>query len=381
MSSEEQVEIKCLGCDRVYYLPPAQEDRRARCRACGDEFTIPATPVSRRPRGPERRRRVSAPDTKLAADIAANATKLSQQKRRDEHGGRSLWMTVSAAAIAALLLLCFFYFFNAPQHSDTADRQPEYLQRGRVGKLAAPRTEFEFQTLADLIESVEPAIVQINTNRSIGSGFVVDPAGLIVTCHHCVDQASSARVTFANEAVMPVVGLRAFHAGADLAVIQVQTTKPLPALPLAMSAPRKGEPVVTFGSPAGLSFTVSEGSVSALRTVDEVAPISHSLRSGGGLSLNSDCDLVQFTATTMPGHSGGPIVDYRGNVIGITSFALPHQGRSFEFAISYEEIRGLVKCLNEKPKPLKECWPEEAKEFDGLLGDKPLSGVRYGPAK
>lgn len=378
MTSEELIAVRCGGCGQVFRVPPQQEERRAKCRGCGHEFTIPVTPpsqVRKRSGRPARRRLISAPDARLAAACAANIERLSQRNPYGDSNRGARWrLLATAVALLGATVGSIAYFGFAPKGVAT---QAEHLERGRVAKLAAPRTEFEFESLADLIESVEPSIVQINTNRGVGSGFVIDPAGLIVTCDHCVDRTLSAQVTFANGDVLPVVGLRATRPGSDLAVLQVAPKEPLPALPLAHVTPRKGEPVVSFGSPAGLSFTVSEGSVSALRTVDEVMTISDRLRGGGSLDLDTHCELVQFTATSMPGHSGGPIVNYRGNVIGVTSFALPYQRRSFEFAISYHEIRYLVSQLNEAAVPLKDCWPADPEELEGLTSDDPRSGVDY----
>jgi putative serine protease PepD len=117
-------------------------------------------------------------------------------------------------------------------------------------------------SVAELIEAVEPSVVQVETRSGFGSGFVLDESGLIVTCRHCIDTAFEATVVFADGRRAPVTGIVIDSAKADIAVLAIEPIGPLVPLPLATRAPKKGEPIVSFGSPGGLSFSTSEGSVS-----------------------------------------------------------------------------------------------------------------------
>ena len=362
MPPDVEIAVDCTGCGRTYHLPPPKTDQRAKCRGCGQEFVIPATAVSRRvERKPPRGQ--AAEDRLACANLASKLVETRGERVRSERRPLSEWgvgwIAFPVVGLAIAAVLGWVYVASAPKEAE--GKPPENrLARGRVAKLASPRSDASYGSISELIQAVEPAVVQVRAGNGVGSGFVLDPAGLIVTCHHCVEGRSSAEVVFANGIERDVLGVRASDVGRDLVVLEVLTGTPLPALPLTDERPLKGEPLVTFGSPAGLAFTVSEGSVSALRTASQVSDIATRLRGGGRLRLAPTCDLVQFTATSMPGHSGGPVVDFRGNVIGVTSFGLPYQGRSFEFAISYTEIRDLSESLSEEVILLKDLSAEPA---------------------
>jgi S1-C subfamily serine protease len=278
------------------------------------------------------------------------------------NSGRASWLgltsdrwihAASYLAVAGLIVVGVFILALSRQAGGAA----EDLQRGRVARLSSPRTEFEFHSVTELVEAIEPSVVQIETNAGMGSGFVLDASGLVVTCHHCIENAFEAVVIFENGTRAPVIGVCKASPELDLAVISVRAPKPLVPLPLAGILPKKGAPVVAFGAPAGLSFTVSEGSVSGLRTgaelVDLHGPFHGSLRGDTEFSLSPKVWLVQITSSTMPGNSGGPVVDFLGNVVGISSFGLNWNGQMLEFCISAEEIRTLAADLDAEVTPLE----------------------------
>jgi putative serine protease PepD len=364
---QEQIAVKCAGCGQVYHLSPLTQGQRAKCRGCGHEFEIAGTPVSRYRRAkrqPLERR--AEKERLIGAALARNVASF----RRPDVGWRAFLdalvrRPLSAASVALVVtgLTAAALAIPSVLAQKTARAEVPRPVVSRPAKLAPARADLPFPTVSDLIQKVEPAVVQIETRTAVGSGFVLDPAGLIVTCYHCIEDQVSARVVFADNHVLEVEGVRAMSQGSDLVILQVKPSEPLPCLSLAQTPPPKGEPVVTIGSPAGLAFTFSEGSISALRSVAEIERIAWRLRGGGRLKLRPSCGLVQFTATTMPGHSGGPVVDWHGNVLGVTSFGLPYQGRSFEFAISATEIRSLAAHLDATATPLNKMWPEDVSDF------------------
>ena len=189
--------------------------------------------------------------------------------------------------------------------ADAGPELRENLQRGRVARFSPPRSEFDFASVTELIEAIEPSVVWIKTNAGNSSGFVIDESGLIVTCYHCIENAQSGKVVFQDRGEAPIVGVRRVAPERDLAVIQIDTTRSLVPLPISTKPPKKGEPVIAFGSPAGLSFTVTEGSVSAVRTGKEMSNLSdewsHSIEGAFWQRFTSMVSLVQITATTMPG--------------------------------------------------------------------------------
>jgi serine protease Do len=164
----------------------------------------------------------------------------------------------------------------------------------------------------------------VTRQRSVGSGFVIDAEGYIITNAHVVSGAQRIEVLVppanadgslatALSARMKVVAARIVGVTSeiDLAVLKVEGIK-LPALPLATySQVRQGETVFAFGSPGGLRNTLTHGLVSAVaRQTDPDSPLIY----------------IQTDAPINPGNSGGPLVNTRGEVVGVNTFILSQSG-------------------------------------------------------
>ena len=135
-----------------------------------------------------------------------------------------------------------------------------------------------------------------------GSGFVIDPAGYVVTNRHVIAQAYRITVTFDNGRAYQAKVLSTNEAP-DLALLKIDSADPLPTVRFGDSSRlRVGETVVAIGNPLGLSSSVSVGIVSALhRNVDE----------------SMFDDFIQTDAAINHGNSGGPLFNIRGEVIGV----------------------------------------------------------------
>ena len=145
-------------------------------------------------------------------------------------------------------------------------------------------------------------------SSALGSGFVIDKSGHIVTNYHVVRDAGEVTVSFSNRDTVKaeVVGT---DASTDLAVLRVATAaNALTPLPLGNSdVVRVGDPVVAIGNPFGLDRTVTSGIVSALQrliTAPNRFTIDH---------------VIQTDAPINPGNSGGPLLNARGQVIGVNT--------------------------------------------------------------
>ncbi|BCB82121.1 hypothetical protein GCM10022251_45660 [Phytohabitans flavus] len=152
-----------------------------------------------------------------------------------------------------------------------------------------------------------PGVVQVRVGRSGGSGFAVDNEGHIITNNHVVSSGGSVTVVGQDGRRLPaeVVGR---DPGSDIAVLRVDPTSGL--RPLALAQPgttRVGEPVLAVGSPLGLSGTVTAGIVSAL---------DRQVRLGSSGVRRS---AIQTDASINPGNSGGPLVNARGEVVGVNT--------------------------------------------------------------
>jgi S1-C subfamily serine protease len=144
--------------------------------------------------------------------------------------------------------------------------------------------------------------------QSLGSGFVVDKAGHVVTNYHVVQGARKIRVSFSNGASMKaaVVGT---DPSSDLAVLKIDaSSRALTPLPLGDSdAAKVGDPVVAIGNPFGLDRTVTAGIVSA---------IQRAITAPNGYTIDH---VIQTDAAINHGNSGGPLLNGRGDVIGVNS--------------------------------------------------------------
>jgi len=167
-------------------------------------------------------------------------------------------------------------------------------------------------TLEALYQQVLPGVVSIRTNGSLGSGFVFDSEGHVVTNQHVVEGASEVEVAFSSgfKAHGTVIGS---DVDADIAVIQVNA--PADQIrPLAIGDSNTlnvGEQVVAIGNPFGLTGTMTLGIVSGLGRTQ----VAHAAPEGTGFF--STADIIQTDAAINPGNSGGPLFNLNGEVVGV----------------------------------------------------------------
>jgi putative serine protease PepD len=173
-------------------------------------------------------------------------------------------------------------------------------------KLSKPVADFQEQ-LVRVVDSVSPAVVQIQTAAGLGSGVVYDGKGNIITNAHVVGTFKTFKVTLAHGTYDGTL-VGSFPAD-DLAVVRVKGTTPRPATFGDSSKLDVGDFALAIGNPLGLRSSVTEGIVSSLgRTVSE----------GNGAVISS---AIQTSAAINPGNSGGALVDLQGRVIGIPTLA------------------------------------------------------------
>jgi hypothetical protein len=214
----------------------------------------------------------------------------------------------------------------------------------------------ENTSLEELAAKVTPAVVLIDVTTPSGSrqgsGFIVDPSGRILTNHHVIRDARSAKVKLSSGDVYDQVEILADDPRRDIAVLQVPGYD-LPSLSLGNSdSLRIGSPVVLVSSPLGLENTVSTGIVSGRRQEPE------------------GYQLIQVSAPASSGSSGGPLLSARGRVMGIAVSQM-EAGQNLNFVVPINYARGLMAHL--APKPLAILQPT-AKE-SGDAGPPPPAEV------
>ena len=203
---------------------------------------------------------------------------------------------------------------------------------------------------------------QPQIEHGIGSGVIISPDGYIVTNRHVIDGAVDIRVTMSDRKILTgkLIGSDPLT---DLAVIKIDSHD-LPSVPWGDStALRPGQTVLAFGNPFGFRFTVTRGIVSALNRPN---PYSDDPRKPGG--------FIQTDAAINQGNSGGPLVDARGEVVGINTFLISPSGAfsGMGFAIPAQIVRPTVETLIHDGKVthgymgigITDVTPENAKFFN-----------------
>ncbi len=230
----------------------------------------------------------------------------------------------------------------------------------------APTTYDPRVSLAPLVEKVSPAVVNIRTKakprnhpgmffgndlfdwffgpqnpqrrpapspspqpRSLGSGFIIDAKGLVVTNNHVVDGADEIEVQISDERKFKAE-LVGSDDRTDVALLRLKNASKLPTVKFGDSDQLKvGDHVVAIGNPFGLDHTVTSGIVSAKERVIGAGPYD---------------DFIQTDASINPGNSGGPLFNLKGEVIGINT-AINPMGQGIGFAIPSSLAAGIIDAL------------------------------------
>jgi serine protease Do len=197
--------------------------------------------------------------------------------------------------------------------------------------------------------------------HGLGSGVIISPDGYIITNNHVIDGAVDIRVTMSDRRILPAKLIGADPL-TDLAVLKIEGNN-FPSVPLGDSTQlHPGQTVLAFGNPLGFRFTVTRGIVSALNRPN---PFAQDRRAPG--------QFIQTDAAINPGNSGGPLVDARGEVVGINTFLVSETGgfSGMGFAIPAQIVRPVVDSLMKYGKVshgyigigINDVTPDEAKFF------------------
>ena len=205
-------------------------------------------------------------------------------------------------------------------------------------------TESETLSLMEIFEKAEPGVVRVNTIRNqttnetggVGSGFVFDKKGHIITNAHVIEGSTKTVVTFLDGRSYnaEIIGVDEYT---DIGVIKVNADlKLLNPLSLGDSSNLDvGEPIAAIGNPFGLSGSMTSGIVSQMGRL---------LPSGSGYSIP---DVIQTDAAINPGNSGGPLLNMRGNIVGINTAIQSTTGEftGVGFAIPSQTVAKIVPTL------------------------------------
>ncbi len=192
-----------------------------------------------------------------------------------------------------------------------------------------------------IVSKVSPAVVFILTGegggrlQSTGSGFIVKENGVLLTAYHLIKDAREVQVRLKSGEVFDKVELLGYDERRDVAALRIQA-KGLPVLPLANAETAQiGEKVFVISNPSALTWSASDGILSAIRLADVVP------------TAGTGYNVMQFTAPVSAGSSGAPVVDAQGRVLGIVVFS--RYGESLNFAIPVNSVAGLADATSGTP--------------------------------
>ena len=177
-----------------------------------------------------------------------------------------------------------------------------------------------------IVNDVLQSVVSVKTNLGQGSGAIIGAKGYVVTNVHVINGASSIKLTTYSGKTYDVAAIAGYDETADIAVLKFDAPD-LKILNFGDSDSVKvGEKVIAAGNPAGLAFTITEGIVSAFRTGQ------------------NNIKYIQTDVPINPGNSGGPLINAKGEIVGINNFKVG----GFEglgFAISSNKVRSVVSSI------------------------------------
>jgi S1-C subfamily serine protease len=213
---------------------------------------------------------------------------------------------------------------------------------------AGPRTDSgkAVESVQQIVRDASPGVVLVEQPKGLGSGFLIDAAGHILTNAHVVDTATTVTVTYADGTEQQAKVLAADPV-IDIAVLDVGAP-PASARPLPFGTSKSltvGDPVVAIGNPLGYERTATTGIVSALK------------RQICSPNESSIPNAIQTDAAINQGNSGGPLLDRRGRVIGINS-QIVSQGGGFEgigFAVPIDAVHPVADGIIAGRKP-EHAW-------------------------
>jgi hypothetical protein len=190
-------------------------------------------------------------------------------------------------------------------------------------------------TAKDIIQRSSPAIVRVEAgNEKVGTGFILDKAGLVATNLHVVIGESAIRIKLLDGTQYPVTQIDGLDVDRDLALLKISPAKDLPVLKLGdSSAVAAGDQIVAIGNPLGVfDYSVTSGLISQIRHACDPQEVA--------AARCKEFTVLQISAAISPGSSGGPLFNQSGEVVGVTT-AIITAGQNLNLAVPGNYLKPL----------------------------------------
>ncbi len=405
------IQASCDSCGSTFKVRDEMAGKRGKCPRCGSVFQIadpasqsaetsPASSGSRVVRSPGRPRPAPPPKAPLASTpptssgvnlpaVAAPAAAVADSRisaYASRHKNRLRvpvwgWFVLAGVFMIGAVGLAWQSSQEAeqqtakqpepPRRKDNLNRAPLLTKAVASPAAAAVPKPPEGASLEQVIDYVNHAIVKIDATENtwngvdgIGSGFLIDKRGLVATNYHVVSHAMKADVLFSDGSRYGVEGYVALRPDLDLAVLQLNGVPPgAMALDLAADeGPRQASDVAAVGHPHGYAFTVTKGIVSRVLRTPELPEQAQAFLKN---HLGKETPLVrwiQHDAQIEQGNSGGPLLNMRGDVIGINTWKNEFDAN---FAIHVSHLRETLQNRFPTVAPLYEYMRAPEHELAG----------------
>ena len=260
-------------------------------------------------------------------DEVKKSTEITEFNLKLKSGSKSVVVPIGSETIDSLKRL----FSKAIQ---TWEKPQINLVASKVTKKKLNTEEIANKTL--------PSVVMLKNERGLGSGFVLDNTGLVITNRHVVSGGDKEFQLIGDGGIKAQGKVIYVDRKLDFALVRSNELRKIKPLPICYASyPTPGQNVVALGSPEGLAGTITRGIVSAVRypsgDLEGVAP--------------NYVTLIQTDASISPGNSGGPLVNSKGEVIGINTFNIDYgKSQNLNFAVSMVDV---LKALEIRGKSFK----------------------------
>ena len=254
----------------------------------------------------------------------------------------------------ALTRCAVFAVFTLSASAALAEAPEKLWTERSTAEPLDPDAPVRMSAFSRLAGALSPAVVNISTVRTmgggphplapwfgtperqgkgLGTGFIIHPDGYVVTNRHVVDGADRIDVKLANDSIYEAKVVGSYQP-LDVALLKFEPKEGLTVAPLGSSEPLQiGEWVIAIGNPFGLNHTVTAGIVSA-KGRREVQPGREPMYA----------NFIQTDASINPGNSGGPLINIRGEVVGINT-AINSAGQGIGFAVPIDMIKTILPQL------------------------------------